>query len=166
MIGYFAFFNKKSEFTYTEEIGDGLDENLILQKGSSGNEVKKLQELLKINSDGVFGNQTEQELFKIKGVLKISLKQFINSPSINQNPIKIGSKVMANVDPTNIFNAIKKADGTYYSDYKIIDKFNYGKEIGVIKGHNATKTWYMVEIDGFFFNTIAFVKSTDVKQYK
>lgn len=72
-----------------------LNLNLILKKGSKGIEVKELQKLLlsssklpvivdkekgtvtaQISIDGDFGQQTENALFKVKGVKSITLNQY------------------------------------------------------------------------------------------
>lgn len=69
-----------------------LDENLLLQKGSTGSEVVELQRILKDEMgydlgtfgadgdgiDGNFGTMTENALFKAKGVKQITLKDFKN----------------------------------------------------------------------------------------
>jgi hypothetical protein len=69
-----------------------LDENLLLQKGSTGAEVVELQRILKDEMgydlgtfgadgdgiDGDFGTMTENALFKAKGVKQITLKDFKN----------------------------------------------------------------------------------------
>jgi hypothetical protein len=69
-----------------------LDENLLLQKGSTGAEVVELQRILKDEMgydlgtfgadgdgiDGDFGTMTENALFKAKGVKQITLKYFKN----------------------------------------------------------------------------------------
>lgn len=50
-----------------------LDKNLILKKGSRGEEVRELQKLLKVAADGIFGPITETALLKQRGVKQISL---------------------------------------------------------------------------------------------
>ncbi|MNE63484.1 hypothetical protein D3C80_1588370 [compost metagenome] len=52
---------------------DYLDKNLILKKGSQGEEVRELQGLLKVATDGIFGPITESALLKQRGVKQISL---------------------------------------------------------------------------------------------
>ena len=141
-----------------------LDGNKLLKKGINGAETKKLQTLLGISSDGIFGSQTEAALLAKKGVVQTTLNQFATLPNINQNSIAIGSRVMADLKTgTPIFTAIQKADGSYYSDYKILYYHDYGKEIGIVKSHNDTKTWYLVEYTGFLGSKhLYFVKSSDV----
>ena len=71
----------------------GLDLDKVLEKGSTGDEVYQLQEIL-VNQygadlgftgvdrdgiDGEFGSLTEKALFDAKGVKKTSLKQLITS---------------------------------------------------------------------------------------
>jgi hypothetical protein len=62
-----------------------LNMDLILKQGSKGEEVKELQKLLnfisappvaKLETDGVFGKQTEAVLLKLKGVKAITLNNF------------------------------------------------------------------------------------------
>lgn len=141
-----------------------LDGNKLLKKGVNGSETKKLQTLLGITSDGIFGTQTEAALLAKKGVVQTTLNQFPTLLNINQNPIAIGSRVMADVKTgTPIFSALQKADGSYYSDYKILYYHDYGKEIGIVKSHNDTKTWYLVEYTGFLGSKqFYFVKSSDL----
>jgi hypothetical protein len=69
----------------------GYNLDTVLSKGSTGKEVAELQRILvnqynadlgytggnKDGIDGEFGTMTENELFKAKGVKKISLKQII-----------------------------------------------------------------------------------------
>lgn len=53
-----------------------LDYNKLLAKGSKGAEVRKLQELLNLNPDGVFGRNTQNALFSLKKVKSIRLNDF------------------------------------------------------------------------------------------
>lgn len=43
----------------------------ILRRGSKGEEVKKLQTLLKITVDGIFGEQTEKAVLDFKRTNKL-----------------------------------------------------------------------------------------------
>lgn len=140
-----------------------INKELLLQRGSKGLEVSELQKLMGISPDGVFGIQTETILQKLKGITSTTLNHFNNTPTINTNYLSVGTNIMADVKPnTPIFNAIKKADDTHYSDYKIIDRISYGQKIGKIIGSNATKTWYLVQIEGLFTSKIVFVKAAEV----
>lgn len=143
------------------------DINLILQKGSKGLEVATLQKLMGIVADGVFGAQTEARLKALKGVTKTSLKQYKALPTINTNTLPINSKVMSNINaftPTTLYLAKKKADGSFFSDYKDTIKVDYGKEIGVIKSKDGTGYWYVVLVEGLFSDDYYFVKSSEVKK--
>jgi hypothetical protein len=69
----------------------GLNTDLVLSKGSTGDEVAELQRILinqysadlgftgadKDGVDGEFGSMTENALLKAKGVKEISLKQLV-----------------------------------------------------------------------------------------
>jgi hypothetical protein len=176
-LGYLIYTKYKGKGVETvEEIGTSADtipgvainEELLLKKASKGNEVKQLQQLMQISADGVFGPKTETKLIQLKGVKEITLKSFKASMNINQNALAIGTVVMANVDPkTAMFNATKKADGSYYSkDYKIERKVNFGAKLGVIILINPAKNWYLIEVDNllFFGTTMYFVKANEVKK--
>lgn len=141
-----------------------LDKNLVLQKGSRGNEVKALQELLEVANDGIFGNQTETALNAKKGVIAISLNQYATKANINQNPLKYGDRVMAIKKPTTpTYLSNKLADGTYHIVPKVFEDFDFGKEIGVVKGLTPDKLHYLIN-DGSFINNMIFVRAEDVKK--
>lgn len=161
--------NENNVVNETVPLPPAINKDLLLQKGSKGLEVKELQKLMGISADGIFGTQTETVLKKLKGVVKTTLNQYKSLPTINVNSLPIGTNVMGNVKTTTgvktttpVYNAIKKADGSYYSDYSIIDNINYGQKVGKIIGSNSVKTWYLIEIEGLFTNRIAFVKALDV----
>lgn len=73
----------------SQELLSTLDENLLLEKGSSGAEVRELQRILKdeygqdlgtfgVEGDGIdgnFGSVTENALILAKGVKQITLKR-------------------------------------------------------------------------------------------
>lgn len=147
-----------------------INVNKVLAKGSTGIEVKELQKLLGfkgVDIDGIFGNQTEGQLLKLKGVKSTSLSKFKSLPNLNQNIYPIGTKLMANVSfvsPTNLYDAIKKADGTYESNYEVGTTVNYGEEIGVIKAVNGTGSWYLIYRDSFWNGGYYFVKASEVKK--
>lgn len=146
-----------------------LQEDLILKSGSKGAEVKRLQVLMGITADGVFGPKTEAALVKLKNVKQISIKQFLNSPTINQNILPIGTKVMAkNKLGARIFNAIAKADTSYYSDNKIVETIGYGREVGEIRGVNPGGNYYSVYYKPMFSSIlgtkVGFVLAVDVEK--
>lgn len=142
-----------------------LNTNLTLKVGSKGAEVKKLQSYMGISSDGSFGPITEARLMKLKGVKQISLKSFVNSPTINQFILKIGTMVMAkNKMGTPIYDAIAKADTSYYSNHKVEKTIPYGREVGKIRSVNPAGNWYAVYYDTFWGQKVGFVKATDVEK--
>ena len=147
-----------------------LNKNLMLQKGSKGNEVKELQKLLGIAADGDFGPNTENSLLAKKGVKKITLNTFTSTPNVvapNPNPYNIGTKLMSNRKPsTSIFNAIQKADGTYYTTNKIETTVDYGEHVGVIVGMTSDKNAYLIDRKNAFGVTYKyFVNASSVKKY-
>lgn len=142
--------------------------NKLLKKGSKGLEVQKLQSLMKITADGFFGDQTESVLLSLKGVKEITLDQFNKIPTINRAVYPSGTKLMAKPKTgTNIYNAIAKADGSYYSDEKIVETIPYGQAVGTVRSASAIGQWYTVYYDaGLFTGTrIGFVKAADVEKY-
>lgn len=166
----YAMGNKKVEtpiedYTEPDPTAPPLNTALILKIGSRGDEVKKLQSLMGISADGIFYTQTEATLLKLKGVRQISIKQFLSSPTINQNILKVGTNVMAkNKLGTPIYNAIAKADTSYYSDYKIEKTIPYGREIGKIRSANPAGNWYTVYYSTFFGTEVGFVKAIDIEK--
>lgn len=144
-----------------------LDQELVLQMGSRGQEVANLQTLMGIVADGIFGPITEAKLVKLKGVKKTTLKQFLSSPTINQNILKIGTAVMAKLKlGTPIYNAIEKADTSYYSTFEKVKVIPYGQEIGKIRSVNPAGNWYSVYYtDVLFGQKVGFVKATDVDKF-
>jgi len=175
LLGYVAFSmvnQPKAEETPLEDFeipssptATPLNTTLVLKFGSKGVEVKKLQYYMGITSDGIFGTQTEAQLYKLKGVRQISLKQYLSFPTINQNILKLGTSVMAKLKTgTPIYNAIAKADTSYYSEYKIEKKIPYGQEIGKIRSANPAGNWYTVYYETFFGKAVGFVKSTDIEK--
>ena len=146
-----------------------LNRNLILRRGSIGAEVKELQKLLKIYSDGKFGPQTEATLFSKKGVKEITLNNFTKLVTINNNAPAIGSKLMSNNQKgTAIYKNAVKADKSNYAvlPYKEETTVDYGKHVGILKGLNGTKTWFLVLWEGTWGSYYGWVKSSDVKSYK
>lgn len=166
-------FRKKKVETPIEDFSDptipipaSINQNLVLQFGSKGPEVVKLQTLMGINADGIFGAITEAKLYKLKAVKKTTIKQFLSTPTINQNILKAGTSVMAKLKlGTPIYNAIAKADTSYYSDYKVVKKVDYGQEIGKIRSANPAGNWYTVYYSTFLGKAVGFVKATDIEKF-
>lgn len=170
---YYALFKRKKPTAPIEDSPDAItpitadiNQNLVLKIGSKGKEVVVLQSLLAVSTDGTFGKITESKLYKLKGVKQITLKQFLSSPTINQFILKIGTPVMARIKTgTPIYNAIAKADTSYYSDYKIVKKIEYGQEVGKIRGVNPAGNWYTVYYSDFpFGQKVGFVQASDVEK--
>lgn len=139
-----------------------LDLKLTLKKGISGQEVAKLQTYLGIANDGVFGPQTEATLLKIKGVKETTLEKFAKLPTLNQNRIGSGSRIMVNnKNGARIFLAIQKADMSYYKSDQVLRTIDYGKEIGEVRSSSALGNWYLVKWTGGF---TCFVLAADVKK--
>ena len=145
-----------------------MNENLVLQIGSKGLEVGKLQSYMGITPDQSFGPITEAKLLKLKGVKRISLKQYLNSPTINQLIIKSGSNVMAKSKTgTKIYDAEAKADTSYFSNHKVVKTIAYGQKVGTIRSANPAGNWYAIYYDdGFFGGTkVGFVLASEIEKY-
>ena len=145
----------------------------ILKIGSKGIEVQKLQALMRISADGFFGAQTEAMLFRLKGVKEISLDQYAKLPTINRNILPNGTKVMvSNKNGANVYGAIKKADGTYFSSGKIEKTIAFGQAVGTIRSQSADGNAYTVFYNdlwnGDFFTgtAVGFVNAVDIEKYK
>lgn len=166
--------SSKQPVVYDEVIPDEttpppatVDPNKVVAKGSKGLEVQQLQKLMSITADGIFGSQTEARLLKLKGVKKVSINQYKKLPTLNQNILPVGTKIMANISfstPTNLYTAIVKADGTFESDYTVDETVNYGELVGTIKGVSGKGTWYLILREGFMFDKMYFVRATEVKK--
>jgi hypothetical protein len=176
-LGYVAFAmgNKPKDNTVTEDYTEPdpttpnatpLNNNLVLKLGSKGAEVKKLQSLMGITADGIFGIITQGILMKLKGVNQTSIKQFLSTPTINQNILDVGTNVMAKLKSgTPIYEAIAKVDTSYYSTHKIVKTIPYGRKVGKIRSSNPAGNWYAVYFDTFFGTEVGFVKATDIEKY-
>lgn len=139
----------------------------ILKMGSQGLEVTKLQGLMKITADGFFGPQTEAMLYKLKGVKQISLDQYNKMPTINQNIYPAGTKLQALPKAgTPIYDAVPKADGSYYSNLSVEKTIDYGEHVGEVRNASPLGNWYTIYYDTFFGRKIGFVKALDVESYK
>jgi peptidoglycan hydrolase-like protein with peptidoglycan-binding domain len=139
-----------------------LNKNIVLKMGSRGNEVKELQKLLGISADGIFGAQTEAALFAKKGFRQITLKQYAESPNMNNSSLKVGDRVMANKKPTPANKALKLATGGYADSGNSYGSFEYGKEIGrIVAVSTPTKTAYAVETTGLF-SSLVWINASDV----
>jgi hypothetical protein len=144
----------------------------VLSIGSKGLEVERLQALMKISADGFFGAQTEAMLYRLKGVKEISLDQYAKIRTINRDVIPNGTKVMvSNKAGANIFETIKKADGTYYSTGKIAKTIPYGQAVGVIRSQSADGNAYTVFYNDFWNGdlwtgqTVGFVSAANIEKY-
>lgn len=63
-----------------------VDLDKVLKRGSRGEEVKQLQSMMgALSIDGIFGEQTENRLFTVKGVREITLRAYPVSPDIRFN---------------------------------------------------------------------------------
>lgn len=183
--GYYYLNSKNKEKTSTS---DGLNDIIptvdpttkpialyltkVLSKGSKGIEVERLQALMKISADGFFGDQTEAMLYRLKGVKEISLDQYAKITTINRNVLPNGSKVMAlSREGANIYGAIKKADGTYYSSGKIVKTIPFGQAVGVIRSQSADGNAYTIFYNdlwnGDFWTgtAIGFVGAANIEKY-
>lgn len=107
-IGAYFLFSKKQDDTTLPTENDqpqtpapsepqiiNLNYNLMLKNGSRGNEVKELQRLLRITTDGIFGNQTEKALFTEKGVKQTTLNEYLNSKDVVKYKFKIADLLTA-----------------------------------------------------------------------
>lgn len=143
-----------------------LNVKLLLKVGVTGAEVAKLQTLLNVGSDGVFGPMTEAALFKLKGVKQTTLESFASSPTVNQNKYPVGTRVMSNnKDGTRLYKALKKADGSYHSDYTFLNARMFGEHIGTIRSSNQAGNWYTVLTPTSSGDKIYFVRAEDIKKY-
>lgn len=147
-----------------------IDENKVLKKGVSGEEVKILQGFLGVGTDGVFGAITEAALFKLKAVYQTTLKQFKTLPTVNQQRIPSGTNIMSeNKSGTKLYKTAQKADGTYYMINDVYMTIGYGQLIGEVRSSTALGNYYLVKpyfYDKDNFDKYFFVKAADVKAIK
>lgn len=140
-----------------------LNNNLVLKKGSKGEEVKKLQQLLGITADGIFGSQTEAALLAKKGVKEVTLAKYPTLLDVNPNPLKVGDRVMVVAKPSLTVNeAGKMADGTRYDSGEEYDTYQYGEEIGKITALSSSKNFYVVQVSGVFGSSYVWVPAGKV----
>ena len=129
-----------------------LNKTLMLKKGSTGNEVKELQRLLGFTGsglDGIFGTNTENKLFALKLVKQCTLREFESLTTVNQNPLAIGNRIMANKKPeVKIYRAQPLANGSYDLNSEALDSVDFGDEIGTIKMISTYKTRYLIAKPG------------------
>lgn len=152
--------------TNTSQPKPQLNQNLTLKVGVKGAEVSKLQTLLGINPDGIFGPITEGALYKLKGVKSTTLALFPKLPNVNQNRYPKGTRVMSNLKGgTPLYKAIAKADGSYYSNYEVFTTRDFGEKIGTIRSSNEAGNWYTVLADLWSGTEVMFVKASDIKSY-
>lgn len=146
-----------------------LNRDKVLKKGVTGEEVKELQRLLGFveerEVDGIFGNDTHNALVKRKGVTEVTLRQFATLPDINNNPIPIGSRVMAGPTGAKLYGSRQLADGRYTATDEVEKELIYGEHVGTVKAYNTTKTWYSVYYETFWGKEVGFVQANQVIKY-
>lgn len=139
-----------------------LNENLLLQKGSKNLETKKLQTLLGITADGVFGLETEAALKAKKGLISITLAKFKTTPDVNNNSYPKGTKVMSNNrNGTKVYINETLANGINQSTGEIFRVVDYGQALGTVEAASAGAVWYRIKYLGVF----AWVSYKDVINY-
>lgn len=147
-----------------------IDENKVLKKGVTGEEVKILQSFLGVGPDGVFGPITEAALFKLKAVYQTTLKQFKTLPTVNQQRIPSGTNIMCeNKSGAKLYKTAKKIDGTFYMINDVYMTIGYGQLIGEVRSSTALGNYYLVKpyfYDKDNFDKYFFVKAADVKAIK
>ncbi|MGQ2982129.1 peptidoglycan-binding domain-containing protein [Flavobacterium sp.] len=148
----------------TQPVAISLNKNLLLKNGSKGSEVKELQKLLGISADGVFGAQTEAALYAKKGVKQITLNEYANVAGVNQNPLKVGDRVMANKNGVKTTIANLAANQTYFDTGATYKAYGYGTEIGkIVAISTPTKSRYVVEVQvNTALKTKVWVNAADV----
>ena len=152
-----------------------LDFNLVLKQGSKGQEVAKLQSLMGISSDGVFGPQTEAKLYALKRVRSVSLNGFskiATAAPLTKVVFPAGTKVMVkNRDGAKVYLAERKADGTYFSTGKVSKTFAFGEHLGTIKAVSADGQAHSVIFKSFwdgdflYDNAVGFANTIDIEKY-
>ena len=157
--------------SYTPPASSALNNNLVLMKGSKGNEVKALQKLLGLTADGIFGPVTEATLKAKKGVVKISLAQYNSMANINPNIYPVGSKLMAqNKNGAKVYGDRVLVNGSTESTGEVYKTVPYGEYVGIVKSKSALGNWYRVafgETDWLGNKTYVYgwVLAVDVKNY-
>lgn len=128
-----------------EPVAPTINKNLVVKLGSKGLEVKELQKLMSIKADGIFGPVTEARLIKLKNVKSASINSYKNLPTLNQNVLPIGTKLMAiKQGGLKAFAVDKRADGVYYiPDRTDTYDYDYGDFVGTIVGVNGTGSYYL-----------------------
>ena len=149
--------------------------DLVLKIGSKGQEVVRLQQLMGITADGIFGAKTEARLYEIKRVKSISINGYPkipNSPPLTKVVFAPGTKVMVkNKNGVKVYLAERKADGTYFSTGKVSTTYGYGEAIGTIRAKSADGQSHSVNFksfwDGSFFlhDAVGFVNTIDIEKY-
>lgn len=184
----FAMNSKKKQASPVEEIDTtqnnnnpvsttpkSLDYNLVLKQGSRGQEVLKLQSMMGINADGVFGPQTESKLYALKRVRSVSLNGFSKIATalpLTKVIFPTGTKVMSkNRNGAKVYLAERKADGTYFSTGKVSKTFYLGEHIGIIRAASADGQAHSVVFKSFwdgdflYDDAIGFVNTVDIEKY-
>lgn len=139
-----------------------LNKNLVLKNGSKGNEVKELQKRMGITADGIFGNQTQAKLLALKLVTQISLSQYDSTPTVNQNALAVGTRIMANRKPNVVVNkAVLLANQKWDLQDVQVSQIPFGTEAGTIYMLSQYKTKYIVRKSGTNI-VIGWVLASDV----
>ena len=152
-----------------------LNYDLVLKLGSRGQEVAKLQSMMGISADGIFGSQTQTKLYALKRVNSVSLNGYARittAAPLTKVVFPAGTKVMVkNRDGAKVYEAERKADGSYFSTGKVTKTFSFGEKVGVIRAPSADgqahsvvykSFWYG---DFFFDDAVGFVNTIDIEKY-
>lgn len=139
-----------------------LDGNLILKIGSKNLETKKLQELLGIYADGIFGANTEKTLLAKKGVKNITLNEF-PTIKLNASNLKSGDLVQAkNISGATLYKDEFK-NGMHYNTGIVDDYIGYTFNIGRIVNFNQDRTKAVLFMDTFGFKKNVWVNTNDIE---
>ncbi len=148
-----------------------LNKNLILRVGSVGNEVKELQKLLGVSTDGNFGPKTQAALISKKGVSEITLAKFATTPNVNNNVYPVGAKLMATPKAgAKVYGNKVLVDGSSMSTGEVYKTVPFGEYVGIVKGKNPQGTWYRIAFGetnwlGQTVYTFGWVIASEVKNY-
>lgn len=161
------------ETTNTKVLTVPLDRNKLLRKGSKGAEVRELQRMLGVKSDGDFGDITLSALQKSKGIIEISLNAFAQKNKTvkpttkiivkSKSLPKVGTKLMVVLSNALIYKAKKIANGTYTNtgEKKFFgSSLNYGDYAGLFKSAN-NKGEYLIQNGGDYY----FINANSVTPY-
>lgn len=133
-----------------------LNRDKVLKKGQTNPEIKELQRVLKVTPmSGFFGNITEAELLKTKGLRETSLNQFSNTPNVfvynNQataNGLKIGDSVEVKSISAKGYKNIYR-NGINISTGELDQFFLAFQNLGKIKTFSGDKKAALVDVENF-----------------